>query len=309
MAVYLGIDTSNYTTSVAAFDTQNNTVRSCKKLLPVNDGTLGLRQSDAVFAHTKQLAPLLSELMSEIKEPISAIGVSTRPRDIEGSYMPCFLTGQMAAQSISSVLKVPVYGFSHQAGHIMAALYGSGKLDLADKEFIAFHFSGGTTDCLLVKKGKENPFLIEEIATSNDLKAGQAIDRVGGMLGLSFPAGMELDKLASSSSRQFKHNPAFKRNNPCLSGIENKCSKMLTNGEAPADIAKCCIDYICAVADKMTATALDAYPGLPVVYAGGVMCNSIIKEKLSKKYGGSFAPAQYSADNACGTAILASFQE
>ncbi|MEE0980641.1 MAG: peptidase M22, partial [Acutalibacteraceae bacterium] len=62
MAYYLGIDTSNYTTSCAVYDDVSDTVVQKKKLLPVKQGELGLRQSDAVFHHTVQLPDLIKEL-------------------------------------------------------------------------------------------------------------------------------------------------------------------------------------------------------------------------------------------------------
>ena len=124
----LGIDTSNYTTSAAIFDEEKCEIIQQKKLLPVKEGELGLRQSDAVFAHVKQLGDIVEELFSEEKYNITAVGVSTRPRDIEGSYMPCFLVGDMVTKTVSSVLGVPRYEFSHQQGHIAAALFSAGKL-------------------------------------------------------------------------------------------------------------------------------------------------------------------------------------
>lgn len=309
MAVYLGIDTSNYTTSAALYSGDKKIAWGTKKLLPVRDGTLGLRQSDAVFAHVKQLGQLVEQLLKENTEPIAAIGVSTRPRDAEDSYMPCFLVGELVAKSLGAALHVPVHSFSHQAGHVMAALYSAGKLELVNHPFLAFHFSGGTTDCLLVQPDKEQVFGITELSTSADLKAGQAVDRVGVMLGLPFPAGPQLDELAKRSTKTFKHRPAFQGLNPCLSGIENKCRAMLEAGEPPEDIAKSCLDYLCAVADRMTADALQAHRNLSVIYAGGVMCNSFLRELLAEKYGGGFAAPEFSADNACGAALLCARRE
>lgn len=309
MSIYLGIDTSNYTTSAAFYRVEDNKAIGCKKLLPVSNSSLGLRQSDAVFAHVKQLGDIIDQLLKDVSHPTKGIGVSVRPRDAEDSYMPCFLAGLMAAKSLSAALKVPLHSFSHQAGHIMAALYSTDRLDLIGKEFIAFHFSGGTTDCLLVSPGKETPFSIKEISTSCDLKAGQAVDRVGAMLGLGFPAGAELDALSQKSNSTFNNKPVFKGLNPCLSGIENICERMLRQGYTEQDIAKCCIDFICNVVEKMTTDALNLYPELPVIYAGGVMCNTIIRESILKKFSGNFASPELSSDNACGVAILAALKE
>ena len=195
MKGYLGIDTSNYTTSTAVYCPEHDLVLQKKKLLPVPAGALGLRQSDAVFHHTVQLPQLLEELSAEFGGEIRAVAVSNAPRDAEGSYMPCFLAGMSAARAIASFLKVPLYFFSHQSGHIAAALYSAGRLSYFERPFYAFHVSGGTTEALLVRPNAAQIFEKELLAQSLDLKAGQAIDRVGGMLGLPFPAGAELDRL------------------------------------------------------------------------------------------------------------------
>ena len=95
----LGIDTSNYATSLAVFDTNaGEVVCDCKKFLPVKAGQLGLRQSDALFHHTAALPDLLAELGTKADlTQIGAVGVSAKPRPVEGSYMPCFLAGVNAA--------------------------------------------------------------------------------------------------------------------------------------------------------------------------------------------------------------------
>ena len=305
MSAFLGIDTSNYTTSAAVYNKATNEIIQYKQLLPVKEGTLGLKQSDAVFSHVKQLPMIMEKLFALTDKPIKAVGYSLRPRDIEGSYMPCFLVGECVARSVASTLHIPALPFSHQAGHITAALYSVKRLDLINQKFIAFHFSGGTTDCLLVCPSKDNVFDIKQIGASLDLKAGQAVDRVGAMLGLGFPAGKQLEALALQSTAQYKVMPTMKGINCCISGLENNCLKMLEDGARKCDIARYCIDYIMAVVDKMTGIAIAEYGNLPLLYAGGVMSNSIIREYISKKHGGLFAKAEFSSDNAAGTAILA----
>ena len=305
MSAFLGIDTSNYTTSAALFDSEANTIIQSKKLLPVKAGELGLRQSDAVFAHVKQLGDMVQNVFDEYREEITAIGVSTRPRDIDGSYMPCFLVGKMAANCLGAALKVPVLPFAHQQGHVAAALYSAGRLDLFRERFIAFHLSGGTTEALLVEPSAERIIRCTKIGGSMDLKAGQAVDRVGVMLGLPFPAGKYLEELALKSDRKFKIKPVMKGTECCLSGVENKCRKMLENGEKPEDIALFCLKSVEAALCGMTDATLSEYGKLPLVYAGGVMSNCIIRNTIENKYGGIFAKPEFSSDNAAGIAVLA----
>lgn len=304
--MFLGIDTSNYTTSAALYNPEKGEIIQRKKLLPVKEGDLGLRQSDAVFAHVKQLGEIVETLIDGNRYEIGAIGVSTRPRDIDGSYMPCFLVGDMVTKTLSSVLKTPRYEFSHQQGHIAAALFSSGRLDLINEKFIAFHLSGGTTEVLLVTPDENRIIKCEKVAGSADLKAGQAVDRVGVMLGLPFPAGKYLEELALLSTASFKIKPTMKGNECCLSGVENKCRKMLDLGEKREDIALFCLKSIEAALCGMTDALISEYGKLPLIYAGGVMSNKIIRKTIEEKYGGIFAMPEFSSDNAAGIAVLAS---
>lgn len=302
---FLGIDTSNYTTS-AAFLSDASTVVQLKIPLPVPKGLVGLRQSDAVFAHVKQLGGLMEKLLEGIGEDIRAVGVSVSPRDEAGSYMPCFLAGKMCAESVSASLHAPLYEFSHQAGHIAAAIFDTKQDILFSQEFLAFHVSGGTTQCLLVspdQKG-EKPFEIATISQSLDLHAGQVIDRVGVMLGLKFPAGAELEKLASASTLKYPVKIAFKGLDCCLSGIENQCRKLLSEGAYPPDIARFCIDSIERAILGMTKRAVEKYPDRKLLYAGGVMSNTQIRECITSGFDAAFASPGFSADNAAGIAVL-----
>lgn len=309
MPFCLGIDTSNYTTSTALFDTDTMEVVHSKKLLPVKEGELGLRQSDAVFHHTKQLPEMIKQLFDGREADISCIGVSVKPRNIEGSYMPCFLCGEGLADSLGAVNKIPVHKTSHQTGHILAALFSAGNLGFVNRKFIAFHVSGGTTDCLLVEPHKDNVIKITEIGTSLDLKAGQAVDRVGLMLGLKFPCGKELEKLAEQSSRSFKIKPVLKGGSCCLSGLENKCRLMLDSGESREDTANYCLSCIYAAVKGMTEYALLNEGDMPVVFAGGVMSDKIIRRRLEQDFEAYFAEPDFSCDNASGTAVFAALTE
>ncbi len=302
--MFLGIDTSNYTTSVALFDDKTGKIAQSKKLLPVKEGELGLRQSDAVFSHVKQLGDMVSAVFEEYDGKILAVGASTRPRNIEGSYMPCFLVGEMAASCIGASCKIPVLRFAHQQGHVAAALYSANRLDLLKERFIAFHLSGGTTEALLVEPDDNRIIRCTKIGGSSDLKAGQAVDRVGVMLGLPFPAGKYLEELAKKSSRTFRIKPVMNGMECSLSGVENKCKKMFESGEKAEDIALFCLKYIEAALCGITEAVIAEYGKLPLVYAGGVMSNGIIRSTVEKKYGGIFAKPEFSSDNAAGIAVL-----
>lgn len=305
MSLFLGFDTSNYTTSVALYDSALGQVTHVKKLLPVKEGQLGLRQSDAVFHHVRQLPELAHSVLGEYAGKIVGVGVSTRPRDVEGSYMPCFLVGQCVAEIISDALRVPLFSFSHQAGHIAAALYSANALSLLEREFFAFHFSGGTTECVKVSP-KEDTVIGEEIFSKTlDISVGQVIDRAGVLLGTPFPAGPYVEGLAKGSTRHFPIRLTFKGVDPCLSGVENQCQKLVKEGCCPADVANFALEYVGAVVERMAADAQAAFSELPLVFAGGVMSNDQIKRRVKQKFPCYFASPQFSADNAAGVAVLA----
>ena len=190
----IGFDTSNYTTSVAYFDGTDGV--NVSRLLPVKEGELGLRQSDAVFAHIKSLPELSGRLFSHIqRSDITAVGVSTRPRAVNGSYMPCFMVGYSHAKLLSDALGVPLVEVSHQQGHVAASLWSAGRLDLMDRPHLAWHLSGGTTELLLVEPEGKN-VSCTRIGGTSDISAGQLIDRTGQLLQLPFPSGKHLDVLS-----------------------------------------------------------------------------------------------------------------
>ncbi len=298
--ITLGIDTSNYTTSVAVYE--DGKISHSRKLLPVKENAVGLRQSDAVFLHTKQFSEVLDGL--NLPQKIDYIGVSDRPCSNEGSYMPCFLVGKTIAETIGKVNDVKVKYFTHQQGHIAAGLFSSQRLELFERDFLALHLSGGTTELLLVKKTDTAPQIFL-IGSSSDLKAGQAVDRVGNMLGLGFPAGKELEALALKSKLKFNIRPSVNGLSLSLSGVENKCKKMLEDKNSPEDIALYCLKYISASVCKLVINAKEKFPDLPILFVGGVMSNSIIRNDLSFCKDAIFAKPEFSSDNACGTAVLA----
>ena len=301
---FLGMDTSNYTTSAALYAPADGQMYSSRRLLPVPEGQLGLRQSDAVFHHTAALPGILDALpdFSDVR----AVGVSAKPRDAEGSYMPCFLAGVSAAHSAAKALNVPLFTFSHQAGHIAAAVYSSGREDLLVEEFLAFHVSGGTTEVVRVTPDASRVFATETVLQSLDLKAGQAVDRVGVMLGYPFPAGKYVDARACESTREFSVRVKLKDGCCSLSGVQNQCETMFKNGNAPEDVCRYCLTYIGEALSAMAAFAQDRFGALPLVFSGGVLCSVFLRKMLSERFDCVFAKPEYSGDNAAGIAYLTS---
>ncbi len=303
--IILAIDTSNYTTSLAIMTLDGELVANLKRPLPVKEGERGLRQSDAVFAHTVNIPELMKEAGRIIDgRTVAAVGVSSKPRNEEGSYMPCFLCGVAAAESIAAAMAVPLYRFSHQCGHIMAAIYSSGEEGLLDGSFGAFHISGGTTELVRVTP-TANGFDTELIGGTADLNAGQVIDRIGVYLGMKFPAGPALEAEALKNKDKIPMKKISSNGmNVNLSGLENMAIKLYSDTENIPLAAAFVFDYIGRAVSAMLDGYIERYGAEKVVCAGGVMCNGIIKDMLKAKYDVCFAEPEMSADNAVGIAAL-----
>lgn len=307
--LFLGIDTSNYTTSASLCDKGGRVILNLKKLLPVKEGERGLRQSDALFAHTKNLPEIMGKLGEFLKNEmpcakIVALGVSSTPRSVEGSYMPCFLSGVAAAESICAVLGCERYFFSHQDGHIMAALYSSGKTELlySKEPFAAFHVSGGTTELLLVNP-TDDGMRVELIGGTQDMNAGQAIDRTGVMMGLKFPCGREMESLCGDVP--YKKCKVSVNGLDCnLSGLENLAARKYRETNDKAATSAFCFDFIADTLYKLTENLREQYDNIPVIFAGGVMSNKRIAKRLSNLGNVYFSEPEFSADNAAGIALL-----
>lgn len=306
VACFVGIDTSNYTTSAAVCTEDGEIVANLKEPLPVRAGECGLRQSDAVFSHVRNLPVLMARLREAIKDyTVRAVGCSVRPREAEGSYMPCFLAGRAAAEAFAAAIDIPVLQFSHQDGHIMAALYSSGASErLLQAPFAAFHVSGGTTEVLHVTPTARR-FSVRLVGETADLNAGQAIDRVGVMMGLDFPCGKEIEALAATYTGKPPRPRVCVRDGKCnLSGLQNLAEKLWRETGDRAAVSAYVLSFVGQTLRQMTEQLDQMYPSLPIVYAGGVMSNRYLQELLGKRPDTYFAAPQFSADNAAGTALL-----
>lgn len=303
--VFVGIDTSNYTTSCAISNENGKILHNFRILLPVNDGERGLRQSDAVFAHIKNFKLISNMIRENCKDyNILAIGYSAFPRDTQGSYMPCFLTGEAVANMISSFTESKTYAFSHQSGHIRSAIYSSGVQ--LEKDFISFHVSGGTTEVLKVQATEYGYYQITQIGGSVDLHAGQAIDRVGVAMGLRFPCGREMEKLAFDNLSKIPSPKICVNGYECnMSGLENLALNLFLKTQDKALVCAYVFEFVGKTLEKMTENIRKEHSDLPIVYAGGVMSNSIIQKRLGKKFKNVFfATPEFSADNATGISLL-----
>ena len=297
----IGFDTSNYTTSIAYFDGSDGL--NCSKLLPVKPGELGLRQSDAVFQHIKSLPELSGRLFSHISaDSITAVGVSTRPRAVEGSYMPCFMVGYSHAKLLADSLGVPLMEYSHQQGHIAASVWSGSRMDLIHQDHLAWHLSGGTTELLYVDTSN-GQICCTKIGGTSDISVGQLIDRTGQLLQLPFPSGKHIDSLSAGASLNAMFRVKCKESEFSISGVQNKVQQFYEQHLDASETAAYALRSVCDVIYRATENAMIKYPGLPVVFSGGVASNSMLRSVLVP-LNPIFAQPQYSTDNAMGIAVL-----
>jgi N6-L-threonylcarbamoyladenine synthase len=306
-SVLLGIDTSNYKTSVAMVDTEGNIICNYQEFLDVKKGERGLRQSNALFQHVMKLPELLEKAMKQTDPAsITAIAVSSRPRPVDGSYMPVFNAGVTSARTLSAALQIPVTYFSHQEGHIEAVKYYS--VMKQEQKLICFHFSGGTSEALLVEES-EKGMDIDIIGGSKDLAFGQVLDRLGVALGMEFPSGQEMDEIALSTVMD-KPNilPKIKCEDGYinLSGIETKCQRSI--GQIPAEqLITMTFHRLAESIETMCRQLSKKYGMNKFLFAGGVSSSGYIRSYLQEKlsdYEICFGDPKLSTDNAVGIALL-----
>jgi N6-L-threonylcarbamoyladenine synthase len=300
----LGLDTSNYTTSAALCSSHGEILQS-RRLLPVKTGERGLRQSEAVFAHVRQLAQQVETVMKEAKEPLSCVCASVSPRDGEDSYMPVFSVGEMVGRSIAAAHHVPFFTTTHQRGHIRAARVDSG---LQADTFLALHLSGGTTDVLLMDGDALTP-----LGTSMDLHAGQLVDRVGVAMGLPFPSGPHLEQLAVQGKAQALVPVSMdEKNLQChLSGAEAQLLRMVKEGIPHHDIAAEVYSILCRTVLRLLKAAADRTGTHHILLAGGVASSRLFRELVLERNEKRrlhldlhFGKPEYSGDNAVGVALI-----
>lgn len=301
----LGIDTSCYTTSVACFG-DSGVLYDGRTVLPVQRGDRGLRQSEGVFLHTRQLPPLVEGAFAAVsRDAIGAVACSRTPVDRADSYMPVFLTGLGVARALAASLGVPLHLVDHQSGHIRAALIGNEKL--MEAPFYAVHLSGGTTDLLSVERKAPGAFAIEPLGRSEDLHAGQLVDRVGVYLGCGFPAGREMEALARRAEARDLRIPASVRELSCsLSGAETAARRAFAAGRTAAEISYGVYDLLARTLNKLLTNAVRRHGERPVLLCGGVASSLLLRELLHERCELPlfFGESRYSSDNAVGVAAL-----
>lgn len=310
--MFLGLDTSCYTTSAALVTSGSIMLADIRKPLSVPPGERGLQQSAAVFQHMQKLPEIFHQLAGEYNlRQIKGVAASIRPRPVQGSYMPVFAVAENLGRVISSVLGVPFISTSHQEGHLMAGIWSAGGPQA--NRFLAVHLSGGTSEILEVKqKPDQGGFEMDLIGGTTDLHAGQLVDRIGVLLGLPFPSGPYLELLAQQAPNSSLRLPSsVVGHNFSFAGPESHAAKLKGRGEAPAAIARAVERCIAVTIIKALQKVISERSIYDVLVVGGVAANKFIRAFLSEKLempgvGAKlfFADPKYSSDNGVGVALL-----
>ncbi|MBQ8682231.1 MAG: O-sialoglycoprotein endopeptidase [Selenomonadales bacterium] len=312
MKGYVGIDTSCYTTSVAIIDEAGDRIADNRRILSVKEGKRGLAQSEMVFQHMRNLPELWEGALGSISGiRIAGIGVSTMPRRAEGSYMPAFLAGHGYARVLSAALDVPIYGISHQEGHIYAGLWSCRQL--ASDDFLAMHVSGGTTELVRVRRDGDIIRSVELLGGSCDLHGGQFVDRIGVALGLSFPTGKKLEELAKSGHDDAVELPVSVRGlTVSFAGPESHAQRLMTKPYDKAAMAAGVEECIAKTLARLLRNAVQETGCRDILMVGGVMSNTYIRNYLKVYFAKKrihaklhYPEAVYSPDNAMGAAYAA----
>ena len=311
MKAVLGIDTSCYTTSAVLLGLNGSLLAASRRLLQVPQGKRGLAQSEMVFQHVRALPEQLETIWNRFPTgECSAVGATCCPRDIEGSYMPAFLCGYGSAKAVALSQKIPLFPLSHQANHLWAGIW-SAKMPQEVQDFLAVHVSGGTTDLLQVKRCGAK-LQIRQLGGSVDLHAGQLLDRLGVALGLPFPAGLHLEKMAAGFHQEAPEVPvAVQGLQLSLSGPETHLKKLRQKGIASPLLAAAAENLLGETLFRLLRRAVRQTGVRAILGVGGVLANKRIREhaldRLQTKLGCQiYLPEPcWSGDHALGAAYQA----
>lgn len=312
----LGIETSCDDTSCAILDHKKN-VRS---LVIASQDSLhspfgGIVPEIASRNHTATLLPLIDQALKKANLNLSdlgAIAVTNRP-----GLLGSLLVGLVTAKSLSLVLKIPFIAVHHIEGHMMAPFLNDETYKAPQNwkwPFLSLVVSGGHTSLFLVRDIGDCEILGETI----DDAAGEAFDKFAKMLGLGYPGGVQVDKLAKMGDQtKFDFPRALLKENHfqfSFSGLKAAAQRLLEN-MSPQEIQKnkndLCASYQEAIVEVLFEKTKKAafQKGIQhITVTGGVSANSRLREKFLEfeKFGFSIAipPARFCTDNAAMIALV-----
>ena len=276
----LAIETSCDDTSIAIM--RNNAVLSnIVSSQQIHELFGGVVPELASREHDKLIVPVLREALNKSKISLNQIDVIayTRGPGLLGSL----LVGSSFAKSLSLSLNIPLIEINHMHAHILS-IYIEDNIDKPKFPFIALTVSGGHTQLVLV----ESPIKFTEIGTTLDDAAGEAFDKSGKILGLDYPAGPTIDKLAKKGDpkRFVFTKPKVKGLNFSFSGLKTNFKNFINSKSE--EFIKNNINHLCAslqhtIIEILIEKILNAQKIHVIndfVVCGGVSANSYLRQKL-----------------------------
>ena len=257
-------------------------------------------------AHQSKIIPVVSHALTEAnidKKELTAIAYTQGP-----GLLGSLLVGSSFAKSLSIALNIPLLPINHMQGHLLAHFIEDENFIPPDFPFLGVTLSGGHTQLILVKEY----FKMELIGTSLDDAIGEAFDKCGKRMGLNYPAGHQIDKLAKDGDHTRFKFPInnLKGYNVSYSGVKTSFTNFIQKQKDPKFITKNLNDLCASLQYTLIQIilikiekAVQDYGINQIVIGGGVAANSEIRKQLnniakSKNWKVFLPSIAYSTDNA-----------
>lgn len=320
MSLVLGIESTCDETGVAVVSGNNLLGQSVASSMDQFERYGGIIPEIASRAHLESMIPVLEAALADANtdlSDVSAIACAAGP-GLVGSLT----VGMCAAKALALTLDVPLYGVNHVIGHLAVDALVDGPLPTPCIGLVA---SGGHSNLLLINDIADD---VVELGGTLDDAAGEAFDKVGRLLGLPYPGGPHVDRLAREGSPDAIRFPrglaAAKDKNRyrydfSFSGLKTAVSRYLAANPLPEDptlrsqsVADICRAFSESVNDSLTAKAVDAAVANgcnTIVVGGGFAANSRLRELLADRAEAAgvqvrFPPMKLCTDNGAQIAAL-----
>lgn len=297
-SLVLGVETSCDDTAVALVDTSGSVVASCVASQAALHTTFGgVYPELASRAHIDKILPTVQAVLSDSgvrPGDLAAIGV-TRGPGLIGSLM----VGLNTAAGLGHGWEVPVIGVNHLRGHLRSADLEESRVKFPA---IVLLVSGGHT--LLARL--ESTTDIRLIGSTVDDSVGEAYDKVARMLGLGYPGGPAIDRLAPSGTPQVRFPRPMLRQGLdfSFSGLKSAVERYLaaTPDAEPADVAAAFVEACMEVLISKCRAAIKEYPVSSLVIVGGVAASPQLRAAATELCAGlgielCLPPVKWSTDN------------
>jgi len=307
----LGIETSCDETAVAILRDQTEVIADCVySQVSLHAKYGGVVPEVASRNHVRKLPYLVRDAAGQAGVSLSDLSL------VAATYGPGLvgplLVGVCHAEGLAYGLSIPFIGVNHLEGHIFAHRLASPDVE---PPFMALIISGGHTSLIDVAAWGEYRL----VGLTVDDAAGEALDKVGKMLGIGYPAGAEIDRMAYEGDpraidfpRPMSGSPGF---NFSFAGLKTAVLYHLKKHpwEKPEDVAASMLASIVDILTKKSVEATRRYHRSRLVVVGGVAANQHLRERLvadasKRSIDVFFPPLKYCTDNAAMIAAAGAFR-